>query len=103
MRRASGQAISQKIDDHPNFFDFMLFRDGVNFQTYPFWSFSVGIPKDRVYANNHQTNALKNKIQTVIRRVPHEMLNKTIANFNVKAAYEDKTQAYENKILKHFV
>jgi len=29
------------------------------------------------------------------------MLNKTIANFNVKAAYEDKTQAYENKILKH--
>lgn len=49
--------------------------------------FLWGYLKDRVYANNPQTiDALKNNIRTEIRRIPHDMLDRVITNFNVRVA-----------------
>jgi len=59
-------------------------------------TFSIPIPldcclcgylKDRVYVNNPQTiDALNKNIRVEITRIPHEMLDSVIANFNVRVA-----------------
>ena len=44
-----------------------------------------GYLKDRVYSNNPQTiEALKENIRREIRRIPREMLDRVITNFNVR-------------------
>ena len=50
-------------------------------------TFLWGFLKDRVYSNNDQNiDALKNTIQTDIRRIPHEMLDSVTTNLNVRIA-----------------
>jgi len=52
----------------------------------PFGSFSqwIGLSKDRVYANKLLMRT--SRIRTKIRRFSHEMLERVITNFNVRAA-----------------
>jgi len=38
------------------------------------------------------TDALKNNVRTEIRRIPHEMLDKVITNFNFRVATMNQRQ-----------
>jgi len=52
-------------------------------QTYYFGLFSVGYLKDRAYANNpHTTDSLNKNIQTEVRRMLLEMLDRVITILN---------------------